>query len=74
MTRTAAQALLTAVALLTTGTAAVSVVLAGLVFPQWTFSTLGFVGYFAAVGVVVAAGFALAAVDIADAVGRALLP
>jgi hypothetical protein len=52
----------------------VSIVLAGVVFPQWTFSTLGFVGYFAAVSVVVAAGLALAAVDIADAVERALAP
>jgi hypothetical protein len=69
VTRTAAYALLVAA-----GALAAPIVVAGLAFPAWTFHAVGFVGFVAAVALVVAAGMVLCVVDLTSAVERALGP
>ena len=69
MTRTAAHALLVAA-----GALAAPVAVAGLVFPAWTFDVVGFVGFLAAVALVVAGGLVLCVVDLTSAVERTLGP
>ncbi|MDQ2053027.1 MULTISPECIES: hypothetical protein [Halobellus] len=69
MTRIAAHALL-----VVAGTAAVPIVFGGVLFPEWTFATVGFLGYLAAVALVVVTGMSLAVVDLTSAVERLLGP
>jgi hypothetical protein len=69
VTRTAAYALLVAA-----GALAAPIVAAGLAFPVWTFDVVGFVGFLAAVALVVAGGVVLCVVDLTSAVERTLGP